>query len=114
MDRQELHDAILELADTRHMLEYALGAALLELELGKLGEVFDQVADHHSLLTDHIRPLVGLAAEQSDRTIKPPDEHRCGHCDSCLWKDPEGRCCMDPASPPYQRRKRDLQRRGLA
>lgn len=52
MDREQLHNAIFELADTTHMLEYALGAALLELDLRTLGQVFDQVADHRSLLTD--------------------------------------------------------------
>lgn len=98
MDREELEDAINELVDTRHMLEYALSQAMNLLDLGRLAELFDQVADHHSLLTDHIRPRVGLAAEQSDRTIKPPDEHRCGHCNHCLTKDSEGRCCMDPAT----------------
>mgnify|MGYP001613845593 CR=1 FL=1 len=52
MNRENLQDAIFETIGDTHMATYALQAALSRLDLRQLGEVFDQVADHHSLRTD--------------------------------------------------------------
>lgn len=66
-NREDLTDAILELCNSPHMLEYALSNVLQRLELLQLADAFDHIADHHSLLTDHIRPRVGMAAETDER-----------------------------------------------
>lgn len=50
MNRDELCDAILELADSPHMRQHTLEMAFSELSLEALGRVFDQVADHYDLL----------------------------------------------------------------
>ena len=57
MNREELSEAILELADTPHMAAYALGNALQRLELLELAAVFDDVADHRDLTTSVARVL---------------------------------------------------------
>lgn len=49
MNREELSEAVHDLARTPHMSTYALEHAMALLELGKLAELFDTVADHHSL-----------------------------------------------------------------
>lgn len=50
MNREELTEAIHDLADSPHMRQHALEEAMGMLELGKLGELFDRVADHHAML----------------------------------------------------------------
>lgn len=50
MNREELRDAIQELADSPHMRFYVLELAMLQLDARQLGELFDKVADHHEML----------------------------------------------------------------
>jgi hypothetical protein len=50
MNREELTEAIHDLADSPHMRQHALEHAMAALDLEELKELFDQVADHHALL----------------------------------------------------------------
>jgi hypothetical protein len=49
MNREELTEAIHDLTDSSHMTTYVLEHAMAMLDLRQLGELFDQVADHHTL-----------------------------------------------------------------
>lgn len=48
--REELTEAIHDLADSPHMRQHALEHAMAKLTSQQLGELFDQVADHHAML----------------------------------------------------------------
>lgn len=50
MNREQLREAILDLADSPHMRQFALEHAMDILTSNELGRLFDQVADHHELL----------------------------------------------------------------
>lgn len=50
MSREELTEAIHDLADSPHMRQYALDHAMTLLDFHDLNVLFDLVADHHSLL----------------------------------------------------------------
>jgi hypothetical protein len=50
MNREELTEAIHDLARTPHMSTYALENAMALLPLQELAELFDAVADHHDVL----------------------------------------------------------------
>jgi hypothetical protein len=50
MNREELSEAIHDLADSPHMRQHVLEHALAYLDLLQLAALFDEVADHHSLL----------------------------------------------------------------
>lgn len=50
MNREELTEAIHDLADSPHMRQHALEHAMAKLTSMQLGELFDQVADHYELL----------------------------------------------------------------
>jgi hypothetical protein len=50
MNREELTEAIHDLARSPHMSEYALERAMGALSLFELAELFDAVADHHQLV----------------------------------------------------------------
>lgn len=57
MNREDLTEAIHDLASTPHMAQYALEHAMAGLELRALAELFDTVADHHELVVDLSRRL---------------------------------------------------------
>jgi hypothetical protein len=57
MNREELTEAIHDLARGQHMSTYALEHAMALLQLNQLGELFDAVADHHSLVENMVRVL---------------------------------------------------------
>jgi hypothetical protein len=48
--REELTEAIHDLADSPHMRQYTLEHAMARLDLGALAELFDIVADHYEML----------------------------------------------------------------
>lgn len=48
--REELTEAIHDMADSPHMRQYALEQAMGMLDLERLKQLFDYVADHHSML----------------------------------------------------------------
>lgn len=48
--REELTEAIHDLANSPHMRQHALEHAMALLDLHRLGELFDNVADHHAVL----------------------------------------------------------------
>lgn len=50
MNRDQLYEAILDLADSPHMRQHALERAMWKLNLEQLGELFDETADEHQLL----------------------------------------------------------------
>lgn len=50
MNREELSEAVHDLADSPHMVQYALEHAMGQLALNQLVELFDAVADHHDLV----------------------------------------------------------------
>lgn len=59
MSREELTEAIHDLADSPHMRQYALEHAMASLDLVQLGELLDTVADHHSVLFPVVRRNAG-------------------------------------------------------
>lgn len=63
MNREELTEAIHDLADSPHMRQHALEHAMGLLHLEQLGELFDQVADHHALLHPPARRRVPRNAQ---------------------------------------------------
>jgi hypothetical protein len=56
-NREELSEAIHDLADNAHMRCYALEHAMALLHLEQLHELFDQVADHYDVLHNNVRRL---------------------------------------------------------
>lgn len=50
MNREELSEAIHDLASTPHMSQYALEHAMAALDLHDLIGLFEAVADHHELV----------------------------------------------------------------
>lgn len=50
MTREELTEAIHDLAFTAHARQYALEHAMALLDLQQLAKLFDTVADHHAVM----------------------------------------------------------------
>jgi hypothetical protein len=71
MNREELTEAIHDLADSPHMRQHALEHAMAALDLNQLAELFDQVADHHAMLHPAPRRRVPRNPQLDDRSIKP-------------------------------------------
>lgn len=69
MNRDTLHDAILELADSPHMRQYVIEQAMTVIDLHDLHWLFDQVADHHEMLHPRARRRVPRNAQLDDRVI---------------------------------------------
>lgn len=61
MNREELSEAVHDLARTPHMSTYALEHAMAALDLEKLIQLFEAVADHHDLLLCDRHRLSGAA-----------------------------------------------------
>jgi hypothetical protein len=59
MNREELSEAVHDLADSPHMRQYALEHAMAMLHLEQLKQLFDLVADHHQLLFPVVRRNAG-------------------------------------------------------
>jgi len=66
MNRQEIREAIHDLAQTAHMREYVIDQAVDRLDLHQLGELFDDVADHHAIL----HPPTSRRGRGDDATLR--------------------------------------------
>jgi hypothetical protein len=65
MNREELSEAVHDLASTTHMARYALEHAMAALALEQLKQLFDTVADHHDLLMhDYVTRLATKARQR--------------------------------------------------
>lgn len=69
MNREQLREGILDLADSPHMRQFALEHALDILTSDELGRLFDQVADHHSVLHPPARRRVPRNPRLGDQLI---------------------------------------------
>lgn len=76
MTREELTEAIHDLADSPHMRQHALEHAMARLDLEALKRLFDDVADHHALLHPPPRrrvPRNPRLAGGRNNQLAPPD-----------------------------------------
>lgn len=90
MNREELSEAILALADSPHMRQYVIEHAMAELDVRQLGELFDTTVEHHAMLHPVGRRRVPRNPRPSDQTIKRMDScrddhigRRCSDCGGC-------------------------------
>lgn len=94
MTREELTEAIHDMADSPHMRQHALEHAMGMLDLEHLAQLFDAVADHHALLHPVARRRVPRNAQLGDQPIKtapalPPMPY--GEARLCAHADEDGR-----------------------
>jgi hypothetical protein len=85
VNREELSEAIHDLADSPNMRQYVIEHAIARLDLHQLVELFEQVADHHAMLHPPARRRVPRNPCLGDGRCTNPRCGRHGNSSEFSW-----------------------------